>query len=72
MTYKWTQMIYNDLQNISDVSLPESQVIMYVSNDIKVYSKYSIIVDYRGRVNKGVLGLKLKRVLGWSYDISLS
>ena len=64
MTYKWTQMIYNDLQNISDVSLPESQVIMYVSNDIKVYSKYSIIVDYRGRVNKGVLG--------WSYDISLS
>ena len=28
-------MIYNDLQNISDVSLPESQVIMYVLNDIK-------------------------------------
>jgi hypothetical protein len=64
MTYKWTQMIYNDLQNISDVSLPESQVIMYVSNDIKVYSKYSIIVDNRGRVNKGILG--------WSYDISVS
>ena len=57
-------MIYNDLQNISDVSLPESQVIMYVSNDIKVYSKYSIIVDNRGRVNKGILG--------WSYDISVS
>ena len=28
-------MIYNDLHNISDVSLPESQVIMYVLNDIK-------------------------------------
>jgi hypothetical protein len=26
--------------------------------------------NYWGRVNKGVLGLR--RVLGWSYDISLS
>ena len=50
MTYKWTQMIYNDLQNISDVSLPESQVIMYVLNDNKVYSKYTVLLQTTGAV----------------------
>lgn len=32
MTYKWTQMIYNDLQNMSDVSLPQNQVIMRMAS----------------------------------------